>query len=50
MSEVKFDGYGYCPVCGAVGVTRERRLNGNDKCENGHVYPSKDAVHPEKKD
>lgn len=33
--------YGYCPVCMAPGKTRERRINGNDTCENGHVYPSK---------
>lgn len=37
--------YGYCPECGAAGVERERRPNGNDKCENGHVYPSASAVH-----
>jgi len=38
------DPYGYCPKCGAPGVQRERRLNGNDKCTKGHVYPSKDAL------
>lgn len=32
--------YGYCPVCGAEGISRERRVNGNDRCQNGHVYPS----------
>lgn len=37
--------YGRCPICGANGVQRERRPNGNDRCENGHEYPSKDAVH-----
>lgn len=36
--------YGYCPKCGAPGVMRERRLNGNDTCEKGHVYPSASAV------
>ena len=36
--------YGYCPKCGAKGKARERRLNGNDICENNHIYPSKDAV------
>lgn len=36
--------YGYCPLCGAVGVSRERRPNGNDKCANGHTYPSLEAV------
>lgn len=36
--------YGYCPDCGAPGVTRERRLNGNDYCENGHPYPSSSAL------
>ena len=34
---------GYCPHCGAAGVQRERRPNGNDTCENGHVYPSRAA-------
>ena len=32
--------YGYCPVCGAKGVQRERRPNGDDKCSLGHTYPS----------
>ncbi len=41
-------GYGYCPKCGAKGVTRERRLNGNDICENKHIYPSRDAVNERK--
>ena len=36
--------YGYCPHCGAPGKTRERRPNGNDTCENGHVYPSSAAL------
>jgi hypothetical protein len=25
-------------------MSRERRLNGNDRCENGHGYPSVSAV------
>jgi len=25
-------------------MSRERRLNGNDRCENGHSYPSSTAV------
>lgn len=36
--------YGYCPTCGAAGVWRERRPNGDDKCSNGHSYPSKLAL------
>lgn len=32
--------YGFCPICGCHGRTRERRLNGNDTCVNGHSYPS----------
>lgn len=36
--------YGYCPTCGAMGLTRERRPNGTDRCLNGHVYPSKNAM------
>ena len=33
--------YGCCPHCGANVTERERRPNGNDTCENGHVYPSR---------
>ena len=33
--------YGACPYCTARVVSRERRPNGNDKCGNGHVYPSR---------
>lgn len=40
--------YGYCPKCGAPGKQRERRPNGNDICENGHEYPSRDALVKEK--
>lgn len=40
--------YGYCPICGAPGVMRERRPNGDDRCANGHTYPSKDAVMEQK--
>ena len=36
--------YGYRPECGAPGIQRERRMNGDDKCENGHTYPSRLAV------
>lgn len=35
--------YGYCPICGAKGIQRERRPDGNDKCANGHTYPSREA-------
>ena len=35
--------YGYCPRCGQLGIARERRPNGNDRCKNGHEYPSRDA-------
>lgn len=37
-------GYGACPMCGAPGVNRERRPNGDDTCANGHKYPSAKAV------
>ncbi len=40
--------YGYCPECGAKGVQRERRPNGNDKCINGHTYPSSKATPPQR--
>lgn len=36
--------YGFCPTCKAPGKARERRLDGNDVCENGHKYPSKSAL------
>ena len=35
--------YGYCPECGAPGVMRERKPDGDDKCSNGHRYPSRSA-------
>jgi hypothetical protein len=38
--------YGYCPECGAKGVMRERRPDGNDKCANGHTYQSCKATQP----
>lgn len=36
--------YGWCPMCGAPGISRERRPNGNDTCKSKHVYPSCLAV------
>ena len=36
--------YGHCPGCGAPGVNRERRINGNDICSNGHKYPSSNSI------
>lgn len=39
--------YGYCPACGAVGKSRERRPNGFDRCENGCKYRSDEALTPE---
>jgi hypothetical protein len=42
--------YGYCPRCGAVGVQRERRMGGNDTCENGHTYPSHTSITQEEMD
>lgn len=38
------DIYGYCPYCAARGKSRERRLDGNDTCENGHTYKSSEAL------
>ncbi len=42
--------YGLCPLCGAKGVSRERRPDGNDRCASGHVYPSKHAKMEEPED
>lgn len=39
--------YGLCPQCGAPGEQRERRPNGNDRCQNSHTYPSREAVMPQ---
>lgn len=36
--------YGYCPKCGAKGVARERRPDGDDVCESGCAYPSRSAL------
>lgn len=35
--------YGYCPECYRQVQTR---LNGNDTCMNGHVYPSNESLPP----
>ena len=35
--------YGYCPICGKLGIARERSINGNDICESKHRYPSRTA-------
>lgn len=34
----------FCPTCGANTVSRERRIGGNDYCENNHCYPSTSAI------
>ena len=47
MTENKINPYGYCPKCGQPGVSRERRPDGNDRCGNGHTYPSSESLHPE---
>jgi len=36
--------YGFCPICGANGIIRERRPDGNDRCSAGHTYPSRNSV------
>jgi len=36
--------YGYCPVCGAKGTSRERHPDGNTTCVNGHKYKSRDTL------
>ncbi len=41
VGEVK---YGYCPICGAAGKSRERRPDGNDVCANGHTYSSRSSI------
>jgi hypothetical protein len=39
--------YGFCPLCGSPGFSRERRPDGDDKCSKGHHYPSKNSVNRE---
>tara|TARA_B100000745_G_scaffold82648_1_gene51585 strand:- start:14435 stop:15202 length:768 start_codon:yes stop_codon:yes gene_type:complete len=41
---VPMSAYGFCPHCGLPGHTRERRINGNDTCEGGHIYPSRSSL------
>lgn len=36
--------YGYCPKCGAEGISVERRIDGNSTCKNGHTFPRKDFI------
>ncbi|WP_394699908.1 hypothetical protein [uncultured Pseudodesulfovibrio sp.] len=36
--------YGKCPHCGSKVVSRERRPNGDDRCEKGHVFPSSATI------
>lgn len=31
--------YGYCPVCGAPGISAERSPDGHTHCQRGHKYP-----------
>lgn len=38
-SSVPTPPYGWCPICGSPAVSRERRLNGNETCAKGHIYP-----------
>lgn len=38
--------YGYCPICGAEVISRERRPNGNDRCEKGHTIASVNTLTP----
>jgi hypothetical protein len=40
---------GFCPKCGAPGISREKRPNGNDTCEHGDIYPSVQALVPARK-
>jgi len=40
--------YGFCPICGSPGISRERSPFGNDRCEKGHVYKSTDSIEGEK--
>jgi hypothetical protein len=36
--------YGYCPICNDIGSVREKRPNGNDRCIQGHTYPSASSL------
>jgi hypothetical protein len=37
----------HCPFCRSPVASRERRPNGNDKCEQGHVFPSSKCIYLE---
>jgi hypothetical protein len=34
----------FCPICGAPEAQRERRPNGNSRCDEGHPYASAAAI------
>lgn len=36
--------YGFCPICSGPGVQRQRRLNGDDMCTEGHRYKSSESM------
>lgn len=36
--------YGICPMCANDVVSRERRLDGNDRCSKGCVYKSNRTI------
>ena len=36
--------YGWCPTCGGPGVQRERRIDGDTICLNGHRTKSKEML------
>jgi hypothetical protein len=36
--------YGFCPICNGNVISRERRPNGDDRCINGHSFPSRDTL------
>jgi len=44
-TETALLGYGYCPQCGALAVSRTRGgSSAKDTCRNGHCYPSRDTL------
>lgn len=44
------DEYGYCPKCYGKIISRERKIDGCDICENNHVHLSKHSLKINKND
>lgn len=44
MADAMLKPYGWCPTCGAPGVSRERSVDGDTICLNGHKTKSTEML------